>query len=79
VRAGFDRLTVGKQGSPDFVLSSAAKCAICVLDARILIVPILPLADGSAVFAPLRLPRVDAAWPRLVRSLGLMRRCRAKP
>jgi cytochrome c biogenesis protein CcdA len=34
--------------------------------------------EGYAVFLPLRLLRVDAAWPRLARSLGLMRRYRAK-
>jgi hypothetical protein len=36
------RLTVGNHGNGDCVLFSSSKCALCVLDARKLIVPILP-------------------------------------
>jgi len=71
------RLTVGKQEGIPVLKSSALLCASRV--------PISELhsrsqADrGYASFVHYALLRLDAAWPRLVRSLGLTRRCRAKP
>jgi len=77
-RAAALRLTVGNHGHPDCVLFSSSQCATCVLDVPVLILPIL-LRMASPPLPHFAVLQVDAAWPRLGRSLGLMRRCRAKP
>src|SRR4051794_39164114 len=72
-----NRLTVGRHEKDLFLITSSQLCAGCVLN-RYRRTRLHRSAEGSAILFPLGLLRIDAARPRLGRSLGLMRRCRAK-